>query len=165
MGKNNAQMDEDMTVIEENMEDAAVETVEDELAEKADAAPEAEGEGLDEQAADQPAEEDDVELVMTLDDVRLVEAMLFASATALTESQIAERFTPGRAKLIPDALEHLREHYANRGVNLVQRDRRWALRTATDLADQLRLEKEQPKKFRSHHKFRQSITNTLKKTI
>jgi segregation and condensation protein B len=32
-------------------------------------------------------------------------------------------------------------------VNLVQRDSRWAFRTASDLGDQLRLEKEQPKKF------------------
>ncbi len=87
------------------------------------------------------------ELVMTLDDVRLIEAMLFASSSALSESQMAERFPPARVKLIPDILDHLRESYANRGVNLVQRDRRWALRTATDLADSLRLEKEQPKKF------------------
>lgn len=87
------------------------------------------------------------ELIMTMDDVRLIEAMLFASSSALSESQMAERFPAERVKLIPDILEHLREHYAARGVNLVQRDRRWALRTSTDLADQLRLEKEQPKKF------------------
>lgn len=113
------------------------------------------GDGADEHMIDvaqedqpeQGEEASDEELVLTLDDVRLVEAMLFASSTALTESQIAERFPLARVKLIPDALEHLREHYAMRGVNLVQRDKRWALRTSTDLADNLRLEKEQPKKF------------------
>jgi len=87
------------------------------------------------------------ELAITQEDVRLVEAMLFATSAALSVSQIAERFPAGRAEIIPDVLEHLKEQYANRGVNLVQRNERWALRTATDLADQLRLEKEQPKKF------------------
>lgn len=85
--------------------------------------------------------------VMTQEDIRLVEAILFASATAVSESMIAERFPQERAELIPEILEHLKEHYSARGVTLVQRDKRWALRTATDLGDQMRLEKEQPKKF------------------
>lgn len=84
---------------------------------------------------------------MTQDDIRLVEAILFASASAVDERAIAERFPAERAVLIPDILEHLKEQYAGRGVNLVQRDRRWALRTATDLGEQMRLEKEQPRKF------------------
>lgn len=97
-----------------------------------------------------PAEEPETpaeDLALTQEDVRLVEAILFASSTAVTTGMIAERFPKGRVSLIPDVLEYLKEQYANRGVNLVQRDNRWALRTATDLGDQLRLEKEQPKKF------------------
>ena len=84
---------------------------------------------------------------MTQDDIRLVEAILFASATAVDERAIAERFPADRVALIPDILEHLKEQYAGRGVNLVQRDHRWALRTATDLGEQMKLEKEQPRKF------------------
>jgi len=87
------------------------------------------------------------DLALTQEDVRLVEAILFASSSAVTISMIAERFPKERVSLIPDVLEYLKEQYANRGVNLVQRENRWALRTATDLGDQLRLEKEQPKKF------------------
>lgn len=87
------------------------------------------------------------ELIMSVEDVRLVEAILFASPSAVSIGQIAERFPEARVKLIPDVLEHLREVYANRGVTLVQRENKWALRTATDLGDQIRLEKEQPKKF------------------
>jgi segregation and condensation protein B len=90
-----------------------------------------------------PAEE----LPMTPEDVRLVEAILFATSSALTVGQISERFPADRVSLIPDILEHIKEQYSGRGVNLVQRDSRWAFRTATDLGDQLRLEKEQPKKF------------------
>lgn len=84
---------------------------------------------------------------MTLDDIRLVEAILFASASAVDERAIAERFPADRVSLIPDILEHLKEQYATRGVTLVQRDRKWALRTAVDLGEQLKLEKEQPRKF------------------
>ncbi len=91
--------------------------------------------------------EEPADLAISVDDVRLVEAILFASSSAVSVSQIAERFPADRVSLIPDILEHLREQYAARGVTLVQRDSRWALRTAVDLGDQLRLEKEQPKKF------------------
>ncbi len=84
---------------------------------------------------------------MTHEDVRLVEAILFATSSAISVSQIAERFPAERKALIPVILEQLQAQFANRGINLVQRDSRWALRTATDLGDRLRLEKEQPKKF------------------
>ncbi|MBL8713566.1 MAG: SMC-Scp complex subunit ScpB [Alphaproteobacteria bacterium] len=84
---------------------------------------------------------------MTHEDVRLVEAILFATSSAISVSQIAERFPAERKALIPVILEQLQAQFANRGINLVQRDNRWALRTATDLGDRLRLEKEQPKKF------------------
>jgi segregation and condensation protein B len=81
------------------------------------------------------------------DDIRLVEAILFASTAAIDERAIEERFPADRVAVIPEALEHLREQYAARGVNLVQRDKRWAFRTASDLGDQMRLEKDQQKKF------------------
>ena len=100
------------------------------------------------ESADEDApQEETVKPEMTQDDIRLVEAILFASSTAVDERAIAERFPAERTALIPDILEHLKEQYAGRGVNLVQRDRRWALRTATDLGEQLRLEREQPRKF------------------
>jgi segregation and condensation protein B len=87
------------------------------------------------------------ELAITQDDVRLVEAVLFAATAPVGVSQIAERFPEDRAALIPDILEIIQQQYAGRGVNLVQRDSRYALRTATDLGDSLRLEKDQPRKF------------------
>jgi segregation and condensation protein B len=91
--------------------------------------------------------EDVQDIAITQEDVRLVEAILFASSSSVSTGMIAERFPEDRVRLIPDILEILREQYAARGVTLVQRDNRWALRTASDLGDQLRLEKEQPKKF------------------
>lgn len=101
----------------------------------------------EEVVAEETVTEEAPALEITADDVRLVEAILFASSSAVSVSQIAERFPEDRVSLIPDILEQLREQYQGRGVTLVQRDSRWALRTAVDLGDQLRLEKEQPKKF------------------
>jgi len=96
----------------------------------------------------QPVDEAPIEpLAMTQDDVRLVEAILFASSSSVSIGQIAERFPADRVSLIPDVLEYLQQQYQGKGVNLVQRESRWALRTAADLGDSLRLEKEQPKKF------------------
>lgn len=103
--------------------------------------------GQTEDAAQEEAASEPVDIPITQDDVRLIEAMLFASPAPLTVGQMAERFPADRVAIIPDILEIIREQYAARGVNLVQREKRYALRTATDLADSLRLEKEQPKKF------------------
>lgn len=98
-------------------------------------------------AASAGAEAEQPALEMTQDDIRLVEAILFASSSSVSEAMIAERFPAERVSLIRDILEMLKEQYSARGVTLVQRDKRWALRTAVDLGDQLRLEKEQPRKF------------------
>lgn len=119
-------------------EDMAEEMSADE-AEVSEASEEGEAEAEDGEEREMPA--------ITQDDLRLVEAILFAAPHALTVQQIAERFPEDRVMLIPDVLEMLKEHYAARGVILVQREKRWALRTSADLGHHLRLEKEQPKKF------------------
>ena len=66
------------------------------------------------------------------EDVRIAEAMVFASAEPLDESAIAARLSVGAdVRAVMDAL---RELYAGRGVNLVRVARRWAFRTAEDLS-------------------------------
>ena len=149
-----AGLDDDTDAAEEAIEmlaeeqDEAVEETEASLDDDAAEADEVTEEMAEaEMSEDEDAEDDGEMPAITQDDLRLVEAILFASSTAVTVQQIAERFPEERVKLIPDVLEMLKEHYAARGVNLVQRERRWALRTSADLGDQMRLEKEQPKKF------------------
>ncbi|MDY0008097.1 MAG: SMC-Scp complex subunit ScpB [Bdellovibrionales bacterium] len=134
---------------EDMPEESAEETLADAEAEEAAAeiAAEAGEEAAAETASEAEEAAEDEDIAITQDDLRLVEAILFAAPTALTVSQIAERFPEGRVKLIPDVLEMLKEHYAARGVTLVQREKRWALRTSADLGHHLRLEKDQPKKF------------------
>ncbi|AKR55615.1 Segregation and condensation protein B [Devosia sp. H5989] len=70
--------------------------------------------------------------------LRIIEALLFASSEPLAPSDIAIYLDEGA-----DALELIRtlaERYAGRGVNLVQRGERWAFRTAEDLGFLLRRE-------------------------
>ncbi len=78
------------------------------------------------------------------DALRLVEALLFASAEPVPEAALAAHFVDA-VDLAP-LLARLQSDYAGRGVNLVVRDGAWAFRTAADLADRLRIERIEPRK-------------------
>ena len=80
-----------------------------------------------------------------LEHLRLVEAMLFASAEPLDERALGERLPPGLD--IGELLAELQRQYAPRGVNLVNRGGKWAFRTAADLAGQLVIEQTQTKRL------------------
>jgi segregation and condensation protein B len=77
--------------------------------------------------------------------LRMIEALLFASAAPLSEPEIASR--------VPDhidvrgLLRELQSAYAGRGVNLRRVDGRWAFRTADDLAFLLNREVVEDKKL------------------
>ncbi len=77
--------------------------------------------------------------------LRRLEAILFASAEPLSENILLSRLPEG-AELGP-LLEDLQGLYANRGVNLVQRGKGWAFRTAPDMAPFFTLEREVPRKL------------------
>ena len=62
---------------------------------------------------------------------RMVEAILFASAEAMTVTELAARMPHGADPA--EALVHLRKRYEGRGVNLVRVGDAWAMRTASDL--------------------------------
>ncbi len=85
---------------------------------------------------------------MTADDfdtIRLIEALLFASAEPLLEKDLARYCADGTD--IKAVLARLQADYAGRGVNLVERGQSWAFRTAADLSDRLRIEKTQIRKL------------------
>lgn len=77
--------------------------------------------------------------------LRLLEAVLFASASPLTGKQLASYFPEGTD--LDSLLQALQAQYANRGVVLEQLDRAWAFRTAADLGPHLRQEKTSYKKL------------------
>lgn len=72
--------------------------------------------------------------------LRLVEAILFASAEPVDQAALQARFGPDVD--VPGLLAELAELYAHRGVNLVAAGGRWAFRTAPDLGSFLRTETE-----------------------
>ena len=76
--------------------------------------------------------------------VRGVEAALFAADQPLT---IADLRAHVGNQDIGGALETLRQDYAGRGIELVERGDRWHFQTAPDLAHILRREREEPRKL------------------
>ena len=77
--------------------------------------------------------------------VRLLEAVMFASSEPVSERALAHRLPDGvNVKVL---LRELRGFYDGRGVNLVRRGGSWAFRTAPDLGSRLNLEVEVSRKL------------------
>jgi segregation and condensation protein B len=83
--------------------------------------------------------------VSNKDHMRLLEALLFASATPLSTRELHERM-PEDAD-VGGCLMELQKHYEGRGVVLTDMDGNWAFRTATDLGDALQIEKDVQRKL------------------
>ena len=66
------------------------------------------------------------------EELRLLEAMLFASAEPVDEKSLAMRLPQGVD--VRAALKRLQEEYATRGVNLVRINGKWTFRTSSDLS-------------------------------
>jgi segregation and condensation protein B len=66
------------------------------------------------------------------EELRILEALLFAAAAPLEEQALASRLPAGTD--VRGLLLELQREYAPRGVNLVRINGKWTLRTATDLA-------------------------------
>jgi segregation and condensation protein B len=79
------------------------------------------------------------------DAVRAVEATLFASEEPLSVDDIGAHV--GSGVDVRSALAELETHYAGRGIELVERGRRWHFQTAADLAHILRREREESRKL------------------
>ena len=76
---------------------------------------------------------------------RAVEAVLFAAGEPLTVEMI--RAHVGAEVDVRAALDRVAEHYAGRGIELVQRGDRWHFQTAGDLAHLLRRDREEARKL------------------
>jgi segregation and condensation protein B len=79
------------------------------------------------------------------DDIRAVEATLFAAEEPMTAEEIRDYV--GAGVDVKAALAELAAHYAGRGVNLVERGGRWHFQTAADMAHLLRREREESRKL------------------
>ncbi|WP_417674001.1 SMC-Scp complex subunit ScpB [Roseibium sp.] len=79
------------------------------------------------------------------DGLRMVEALLFASAEPLSVEELKGRLPEGTA--VEELLEDLQRTYAARGVNLVRVAGKWAFRTAEDLAFLMHRDMEEQRKL------------------
>jgi segregation and condensation protein B len=79
------------------------------------------------------------------EELRLIEAMLFAAAEPLDEKTLKARLPEGVD--IETAMRRLQAEYAPRGVNLVRVAGKWTFRTANDLAWLLSRDAVEPKKL------------------
>jgi segregation and condensation protein B len=79
-----------------------------------------------------PDDEPDNAVQPRAEELRLLEAMLFASAEPLDEKSLAARLPQGTN--VREALVRLQEEYATLGVNLLRIGGKWTFRTANDLS-------------------------------
>lgn len=76
---------------------------------------------------------------------RIAEALLFAAADPVEESELRKRLPDGVKSA--DVLEALKADYATRGINLVRVGTKWIFRTAADLGYLLSRETQEQKKL------------------
>ncbi len=76
--------------------------------------------------------------------VRAVEATLFAAEEPMSADAISVHLGGANVK---DALAELEASYRERGINLVERGKRWHFQTAPDLAHLLRREREESRRL------------------
>ncbi|WP_245409553.1 SMC-Scp complex subunit ScpB [Allosphingosinicella vermicomposti] len=79
------------------------------------------------------------------DALRAVEATLFAAEAPMSVDEIVAYV--GEGLDVKAALAALQNHYAGRGIELVERGKRWHFQTAPDLAHLLRKEREEARKL------------------
>jgi segregation and condensation protein B len=75
---------------------------------------------------------DDREQAERAEELRILEALLFAAEEPLDEKMLAARLPAGLD--VRTLLTQLQQEYSSRGVNLVRVAGKWSLRTASDLA-------------------------------
>jgi len=97
------------------------------------------GDELVEEMADDSVPQDRPE------ELRLIEALLFAAGEPLDEKTLRSRLPEGVD--IASAMRRLQAEYAPRGVNLMRIAGKWTFRTANDLAWLLSRESVEPKKL------------------
>lgn len=92
-----------------------------------------------------PGQESDSAPEARPEELRLLEALLFAASSPLDEKVLADRLSADVD--VRAALRRLQTEYAPRGVNLVHIGKKWAFRTANDLSWLLTHEAVEPKKL------------------
>ena len=78
-------------------------------------------------------------------DIKILEAILFASGEPLDENDLKEKIK--EKNNISKLLQEIKDFYKNRGINLFKTGNKWSFRTAEDLSDELTIFKTQKRKL------------------
>lgn len=105
-----------------------------------------EGLGIDDRELTAPADDNAPRQLWSLAEIqRMVEAILFTSAEALSAQEIAALLPAGAGSEIGTALARLKQAHAGRGVVLAEAAGKWRFQTAPDLAFLFQARAEAPK--------------------
>ena len=86
-----------------------------------------------------------LKLKMIEKDIKLLEAILFASGEPISEDDLKEKIKD--KKNISKLLEDIKDFYKSRGINLIKTGKKWSFRTSNDLIDDLTIFKTQKRKL------------------
>ena len=78
-------------------------------------------------------------------DIKLLEAILFASGEPVSETDLKEKIKS--KEKIKQYLIEVKEFYEKRGINLIKTGNKWSFRTSVDLIDDLTIFKTQKRKL------------------
>ena len=78
-------------------------------------------------------------------DIKILEAILFASGEPLDEDDLKEKIKD--KKNISKQLHEIKDFYKNRGINLIKTGNKWSFRTSEDLSGELTIFKTQKRKM------------------
>ena len=73
-------------------------------------------------------------------DLKLLEAILFASSEPVEERDLKEKIDKGEN--LKNLLNELQKFYVSRGINLIKTGDKWSFRTSPDLSNELTIFKE-----------------------
>ena len=78
-------------------------------------------------------------------DTKILEAILFASDEPVLEEYLKQKIID--KKNLQNYLEQLKNHYKNRGVNLIKTGNKWSFRTSNEIKEDLTIFKKQKRKL------------------
>ena len=78
-------------------------------------------------------------------DIKIIEAILFASSEPVSEDDLREKIT--NKSNFHEYLTNIQNYYETRGINLTKTGSKWSFRTSSDLIDDLTIFKQQKRKI------------------
>ena len=80
-----------------------------------------------------------------LRDIKIIEAILFASGEPVSEDDLKDKIV--KKSEFNNYIKEIKNHYENRGINLLKTGKKWSFRTSEELSEDLVIFKQQKRKL------------------